>query len=745
MDSPLYADVLVVKQGSSADYTFQYMIPKRLLGLLEFGSWVQVPFGSYKTTGFVLGFSSVPVMAELKEIIALLQEEPLFNKEQLELAQWLADYYFCTTIKALLSVIAPALKKTNPRAVERLYSLIQPQELPGLREQMTRCPKKLAVLETALKHPGLNKKELAACAGVSVKTVRQLCAEGLLRVETHFPDRDPYEHYSSVSKEAVSLTEEQRHVVKEINDVLQEGSHRVFMLRGVTGSGKTEVYLRCIERAMDLGKQAITLVPEIALTPQMVRLYKERFGNKVAVLHSHMSDGERYDQWHRIARAEAPIVLGVRSAVMAPAPNVGLIIVDEEHEPSYKQERAPRYHARTVALYRTRKNNGVLVLGSATPSLESYCRALPGGEYALLDMPQRVNSKKMPQVQLVDMRQEMQAGNSGVFSLILLSKLRQRLLRKEQAIVFLNRRGYKTLVICRECGLVLKCPRCDISLIYHKDGYLRCHYCNYQIQAPKACPACGSQHLNYFGTGTQRVELELASALPGARILRMDADTTRRKRSHEKILNAYAKGEADILVGTQMVAKGLDLPGVTLVGVVNADSTLHMPDFRAGERTFQLLAQVAGRTGRGAKPGEVLIQTYTPEHYAVQTAAHHDYQDFFNRELTLRRTMNYPPFSKMIRLLISGKDNQTVQQKAAQIRFSLDALKQELEAKGVTIVGPAPAPISRLKEHYRWHIILWSADYPQLRRLMEQYFKSGYIKLGKGLEMSIDVDPMYNT
>ena len=745
MSKQLYADVLVEVSDVFAKNAYQYQIPLPLLGQINLGNRVLVPFGKREVTGFVVGFSSSSTLDQVKEIISLLEKEPLFNQDQLDLAKWLANYYYCGILKALQSVIAPVLKKTRPKAVERLYSVYQSSQMLNLQQEMSRSPKKLAVLRAVLEHPGLNKHELAVAANVSVHTVQQLCANGQLRVETDLIVRDPYEQYVQTSQDLVDLNADQVIAVNEIGIALEQGVHRVFMLQGATGSGKTEVYLRCIEKTVLSGRQAVTLVPEIALTPQMVRLYKGRFGRKVAVLHSRMSDGERYDEWSRIAAGEAPVILGVRSAVMAPAPDPGLFIIDEEHEPSYKQDEAPRYHARAVALYRMQKNSGVLVLGSATPSLESYCRALPGGEYTLLSMPERINNPNMPQVSLVDMRKETQAGNNGIFSLLLLQKLREKILLGQQAIIFLNRRGFKTLVVCRECGLVLKCPRCEISLTYHTDGKLHCHYCNYQALAPKRCPDCGGVQVGYFGTGTQRVEMDLAAALPGVRILRMDADTTSRKGSHEQILDTYLKGDADILVGTQMIAKGLDLPGVTLVGVINADSSLHMPDFRAAERTFQLLAQVAGRAGRGKIPGEVLVQTYTPEHYAVQSAANHDYLAFFNRELSVRREMNYPPFSKMIRFLFSGKDNDLVRQAAEKVYAALDDLVRCLKTQTVMIVGPAPAPLSRLKDDYRWHIILWSSDYRQLRVLMDGYQQNKFAQVSnKKTKLIIDVDPMYS-
>lgn len=744
MAEHLYADVLVEVPGVGHDRTFQYRVPPKLAQRVQFGHRVQVPFGGRRVTGFVVGFGEHEAVAGVKEIAGLVDEQPCFGEDQLALARWMAGYYFCDTVKALQTVIAPVLKKTAARRVARYFCAAGPGELPGLRREMARrAPKSLAVLEEALARPGLSRGELAAAAGATPSVVDRLVARGLLRVETETQARDPFPEPVHGDAARPRLTAEQERAVREIRVAVETARHRVFLLHGVTGSGKTEVYLHSIEDVLRAGRQAITLVPEIALTPQMIRLYRARFGRDVALLHSRMSDGERFDEWTRIERGEARVVLGTRSAVLAPVSDPGLVIVDEEHEWSYKQEEAPRYHARAVALYRAQKHRGVLVLGSATPSLETFCRALPGGVYQRLGLDNRIDGRRMPAVSVVDMREEVRAGNGGIFSRLLLQKLREKIHNNEQAIVFLNRRGLNTLVVCRECGLVMKCPRCEISLTYHVDGRLRCHYCNFNITAPGACPDCGGREVGYFGAGTQRVERELQAALPEARILRMDADTTTRKGSHQLILDAFAGGAADILVGTQMIAKGLNLPGVTLVGVVNADISLHMPDFRAGERTFQLLAQVAGRTGRGDKPGEVLIQTYTPEHYAVRAAAGHDYFTFYRHEMALRKSTGYPPFSKMVRLLLSGGDDAAVQAAAQKVREQLDGFAGVPDGGKIFIVGPAPAPLAKLKGIHRWHVIAWSPDYRLLRRVMEQFWRAaGGASPGKGLHLSIDVDPV---
>lgn len=743
MAQQLYADVMVEVEAVKLDRKFQYRVPDKLKPLLRYGQRVRVPFGGRQVTGFIIGITGQQTIDNVKEILSIVDEKPYFRPDQLALAKWIADYYFCSTVRALHTVIAPVLSKTSSKTINRYFINIQDKEWTDLHQNLARrAPKSLAVLNAARANYGLTKLELAEVAGATPSVVDRLVAKGLLRVETETPYRDPYPF--SISKiKKFRLTPEQKKAVQDITVELKTAKYRAFMLHGITGSGKTEVYLRCIEQVLQLGRQAIVLVPEISLTPQMVRLFKARFGQDVAVLHSRMSNGERYDEWVRIERGEAPVVLGTRSAILAPTSDPGLIIIDEEHEWSYKQEETPRYHARAVAIYRAQKNGGVLVLGSATPSLETYCRALPGGVYKQVKLSKRIDDRIMPKVHVIDMRQEVRSGNAEVFSLELLQKIKEKLHNKEQVIIFLNRRGFKTLVVCRECGLVLKCPRCEISLTYHNDKRLRCHYCNYLVNTPRLCPDCSGREIGYFGTGTQLVEQELNVALPDARILRLDADTTTRKGSHQYILDNFSNGGADILVGTQMIAKGLDLPGVTLVGVINADVSLHMPDFRAAERTFQLLTQVAGRAGRGDKPGEVLIQTYTPEHYAVQAAAHHDFNAFFKHEIKLRKQMGYPPFAKMVRMLVYGKNESAVQQGAELLHDKLHGFACAADGGKIFIVGPAPAPLARLKEKYRWHVIVWSADYRLLRLVIEELWRSvGGVTLDKGLHMVIDVDPM---
>ncbi|MGB9803009.1 replication restart helicase PriA, partial [Desulfofundulus sp.] len=576
----MHAEVLVSLALRQVDKVFHYNVPPSLAGRVHIGSRVLVPFGRRKLEGYVVGFSPAPDPVDLKDVAALLDEGPLFTSHQLALARWLAAYYLCPTVKALRTIIWPLLQVKGPKKVRGLWPV------PGsAAPDPRRAPKSAAVWGVIQARPGLSRQELARESGVSPRVVDAMIARGFLRTEERIEPRDPCQNLPCKWVDSPVLNEEQLQAVNKIMEALDQNSgRRVFLLHGVTGSGKTEVYLHAIAATLARGKQAMMLVPEIALTPQMIDIFRGRFGRQVAVLHSRLSDGERYDEYQRLRTGEAGVVLGARSAIFAPLERPGLIILDEEHEPSYKQEESPRYHARTVALRLAGYCGAVVVLGSATPSLESYSQAVGSGTYHLLEMPRRVGELPLPSVHVVDLRRELYEGNKGIFSRALQDAITWRLSRREQVILFLNRRGYSTLVVCRECGLVLKCPHCDISLTYHVSGRLRCHYCNYNILAPSLCPGCGSRHVSYLGMGTQKVEQEVRRLFPTARILRLDSDTVTRRDAHREIVNSFREGEVDILIGTQMVAKGLDVPGVTLVGVINADISLHMPDFRASER-----------------------------------------------------------------------------------------------------------------------------------------------------------------
>ncbi|MDN5293555.1 MAG: hypothetical protein PWQ31_860 [Eubacteriales bacterium] len=539
------------------------------------------------------------------------------------------------------------------------------------------------------------------------------------------------------------LTPPQEEVLAVLRPSLREGRKEVFLLHGVTGSGKTEVYLRAIEEVLAVGRQALVLVPEISLTPQMVERFKNRFGSRVAVWHSALSQKERNDEWLRIFSGRADIVVGARSAVFAPLRKPGLIVIDEEHENTYKQEESPRYHAREVALMRAKLAQCPVILGSATPSLESFRRA-ETGEYHLLSLPARVDNRPLPRVEIVDLREELKEGNRSVFSRLLQKEMAERLRRGEQIILFLNRRGFSTFVVCRECGLVMKCRRCDVSLTYHAGvNELRCHYCGLRVANPDSCPQCGSRYIRYFGTGTQKIEEEVKRLFPWARVLRMDVDTTSRRGAHEKIINLFREGKADILIGTQMIAKGLDIPAVTLVGVVSADTVLNLPDFRAAERTFQLVTQVAGRAGRGKIPGQVVVQSYNPDHYAIQAVRNHDYHSFYRREMEYRQRMKYPPFTHLLRVVVLGRKEEQVVRGAQFLGAELRLQMEQAGVTGVSLLGPAPAPLQKLKDTYRWQMALKGPEPEELRWLLRRALdvvKEAREMAPVGLQ--IDMDPM---
>ncbi|MFZ5643289.1 MAG: primosomal protein N' [Bacillota bacterium] len=742
MDNRAYAAVLVDISAKSLEREFHYAVPAGFEAKINIGSRVLVPFGGRKVSGYVTGFGPPPgdLLAEkgVKEVLGLLDEGPVFTPAQMDLARWMAEYYLCSPVAALNAVIWPRIQGTEVKKIRGLYVNDSAEVVPPFKGITN---KRKSVLETAGDNPGMSRKDLARAAGVSVGIVDKLVSGGFLCYGETEIRRDPYpDEEHSPDNNVINLNLEQAAALDQIIKAVDRDQREVFLLHGVTSSGKTEVYLRSIAHTLWRGRQAVVMVPEISLTPQMVSVFKRRFGDRVAVLHSRLSAGERYDEWRRIEIGEAPVVLGARSAAFAPLDKLGLIILDEEHEHSYKQEETPRYHARDIALKLAGRFEAVAVLGSATPAVESYFRAQPGGPYSLLSLTKRVEMRPLPEVTVIDMREELKAGNSGLFSRCLVDAVRERLERREQIILFINRRGYSTFVVCRDCGLVMKCPHCDISLTYHAGRHLKCHYCNHSSTAPGYCPDCGSQYIGYFGTGTQKVEEEVEKLFPGARTIRMDSDTTSRKGSHGRILGVFRDGGADILIGTQMVAKGLDLPAVTLVGVISADVTLYMPDFRAAERTFQLVAQVAGRAGRGDLGGEVLVQTYSPDNYSIIYASRHDYNNFYLHEMNLRKIMQYPPYTRLGRILVSGEDEEAV--KRMSEKLAVIASEIAIEAGGIEIMGPAAAPLSRIKDRYRFHLIIKSKSGKKLRALLKNITDRVEFKNKGNLSLMVDIDPL---
>ncbi|MDB5053753.1 MAG: primosomal protein [Bacilli bacterium] len=698
-----------------------------------------------------------------KEVVAYIQAKGNVSLEALLIrfpdeVRWIKELVLSGQLVELQTVKDRMAKK-------KVMTLFPPADLLQLKSWIEQLPEKAKrqkqVLQFMLEYPHpIKLTELMLKLDVSASTVKGLAEKGWLDLKEIEVYRDPYAMHSFPQTYPLPLTEEQRCVFTSISQAVYDQIHRVFLLHGVTGSGKTEVYLQSIQQCLDQGKEAIVLVPEISLTPQMVERFKGRFGEAVAVLHSRLSQGERYDEWRKISLQKVKVVIGARSAVFAPFTKLGLIIIDEEHESSYKQEDSPKYHAREVAIERAKRQNASVVLGSATPSLESYYRATNSTkdgcavEYTLLTMAERVEGRPLPPVQVVDMREELKEGNRSMFSRGLYKAIEERLHKKEQTVLLLNRRGYSTFVMCRTCGYTVGCPHCDISLTYHQSTKrIRCHYCGYTEREVHECPSCGSEHIRYFGTGTQRVEEELVKLFPGIRVIRMDVDTTNEKGSHEKWLNMFRDRQADVLLGTQMVAKGLDFPDVTLVGVIAADTVLNLPDFRAGERTFQLLTQVAGRAGRHQLPGEVFIQTYTPEHYSIQSASHHDYEAFIHTELDLRQLRGYPPYNRLILVTLSHEQIPLLVRTAESYVSRLKELAKDagmrLQSNANTpdewdmdILGPVASPIPRIKDRYRFQCMLKYRGERQISQLVNKATASfDDLCRQQNLQISVDVDP----
>ncbi|MGA2244883.1 MAG: primosomal protein N' [Verrucomicrobiota bacterium] len=796
---------------------FDYAIPPALAGQVDVGSRVQVPFGHRNILGVVTAMAEESGHANLKPILKIIGGQTLVTPKVLKLARWIGEYYCCAPETALKSVLPEAVRSEEAGWRERLF--VRPLPISGVFPVLPKRQREIWNLIEERREILLS--ELVELAETTTATVRRLEDRGLVEITSEISERDPYANEQILPSQPLTLNPEQATALAKITGAIDEtggtgvplggtgvppvvsdvppetgerptpvpnaaasplttpqpnpaggqiqpaGSRfhpQTFLLHGVTGSGKTEVYLQAIAHALERGLGAIVLVPEISLTPQTVERFKARFSTGklqtlVAVLHSHLSGGERHDEWHKIRQGRARIVIGARSAIFAPVEPLGLIIVDEEHEHTYKQEESPRYHARDVAIMRGQMENAVVVLGSATPSLESYynCRR---GKFALLELTQRVDDQKMPRVRVVDMRQ---AGRDGkgppIFSPQLKEAITQRLERKEQTILFLNRRGYSTALICEKCGHVCGCPNCSLALTYHRpEQALRCHICGYQERVPSVCPneKCRNPGIRYSGLGTQKVEDVLGKLFPQARVRRMDADVMKRKDDYRRVLGEFRAGKIDILVGTQMIAKGLHFPNVTLVGIIFADMALHLPDFRAGERTFQLLVQVAGRAGRGDIEGEVFVQAFTPFHPAIQFARRHDFLGFYEQEMEFREQLKYPPTGRAALLTLKGRNED-------KVKFSAEYVKREVESRVVpgiksnpaaeetatdpgrgipdlVIAGPAPAPLVRAENYYRYHLMLRTRAMSRLSRALAQI--TAQLTLPDDVTLAVDIDPV---
>lgn len=725
------AKVIVDIQVRHVDRVFDYTVPQHLVECIRPGHRVLVPFGHRRVEGFVVAYPAHSDLPNLKSVHKLLDDEPLLTPVALHLSHWMTEKYLCLLAQSLQCWLPAGVSlRRSQRAVEKTecwYHIDATKDQASLFAELYRAPMQRAALELILKEGGKLSASQARQAKLQA-ACQALVKRGIATSKQISVRRDLYPNHT-FPRIAHPLTSHQRTAVNSIKSAVKQGAGR-FLLHGVTGSGKTLVYLEAIAAACQLGKSAIVLVPEISLTPQAVAAFKGWFGDKVAVLHSRLSTSERADQWYAARRGEVQVVLGARSAVFAPLSNLGLIIVDEEQETAYKQEENPRYHAREIAEARANHEGAVLLLGSATPSLESYQRMLQG-ELTLLSLPERVDNRPLPEVTVVDMREELLAGNRSMFSQVLQQELHNCLAQKQQAILFLNRRGFASFVLCRACGATLGCNHCQVTLTYHEPDRLECHYCGERKIVPQRCPVCDSPYLRPFGAGTQRVQREVEMRFPQARVIRMDMDTTTRKGMHEKIWRTFNEGGADVLVGTQMVAKGLHFPGVTLVGVVCADTSLHFPDFRAAERTFQLLTQVAGRAGRGEESGKVIVQTYAPEHYSLQSASTHDYEGFAHQELAFRKKANYPPFAHLARVLITT-DNE---EEASSICGKLALI---CRSPNIEVIGPAPAPLSRLKDRFRWHILLKGEEI-EVNSAAKKVLQMNQIS---GSQVIVDINPM---
>lgn len=720
-------EVIVDIAHANVDRLYSYIVPDGMM--VSIGSHVLVPFGNgnRQREGFVIRVMDAqaphaerdetqPSPAALKPLLRVIEPYPILTPEQIELAYWIQKSYFCLLVDALRLMIPAQLRGSKVKEkIERTVQLANPNEVEAQllslldKSGKPRAPKQYEVLET-LRTCGLEMSvsDVLAYVPEAQSAISALIKRGYLVEGGHVTFRRPNISALTADKQVI-LNDAQKSAVEAIERAMAARSGTL-LLHGVTGSGKTEVYMRAIERCLASGRQAIMLVPEISLTPQTVGLFQERFSDGIAVLHSRLSAGERFDEWRRIRLGKARVAVGARSAVFAPMQNVGLIIVDEEHEGSYQSESVPRYHALDVAAYRAKQFASPLLLGSATPSLLSYYRAL-SGRYALLELPGRVQNRPLPVVEVIDMRQEFQAGNNGIFSGKLAQYLGECLDRGQQAMLFLNRRGYSTFISCRSCGHVVMCDNCDISMTYHKgENRLRCHFCGATQTLPAVCPACGKPFIKYFGIGTEQVEEALHDLFPKAVTLRMDTDTIRTKDSMQQMLGAFARGEAQFLVGTQMIAKGHDFPNVTLIGVVAADATLMIPDYRSTERTFQLLTQVAGRAGRDENPGKVVIQTYSPAHPAIRYAREHDYKSFYHYELEQRKKAVFPPFSIFIRILFSSDDESAllagVTTYAEQLKHALDERLGKEGEKDLMLYSASSAPIKRKQRVYRYQILI---------------------------------------
>lgn len=796
------AKVVVDVPVMQTNQPYDYAIPSELTSRLQIGMRVEVPFGPRHVQGFIVAIvDDTDYAGELREIVCPLDLEPVLTEELVQLGEDMAEQVYAFRIHCYQTMLPPLLKAKYEKefylldgyAEQQVFAVFQggdtiswdkaieigalPQllewkkqdivdirylvknkakvkkvtvyqravdtlqildELEKLNKQAKSQRALLEILTEVAPDARMTKEQFREQFDIMPRTLQIGVEKGWLLTKEVEVYRDPHKNHFFAKTEAKILNEGQQVAFDAVKETIDHDSHRVFLLKGVTGSGKTEIYLQLIGEVLKQGKTALMLVPEIALTPQMVRQFKGRFGGEVAVMHSRLSTGEKYDEWRKIKRGEARVVVGARSSIFSPVENLGIVIIDEEHETTYKQEENPKYHARNVAIYRAKYNNCPVVLGSATPSLESRARAQKN-VYQLLELNERANQQALPTVQIVDMREEFQNNNRGTFSRILQDKILERIHKNEQTVLLLNRRGYSSFIMCRDCGYVHECPNCDISMTFHMDTKgMKCHYCGHEEPVPSRCPKCQGNQFRYYGTGTQKVEAELQELIPEAKIIRMDVDTTRKKGDHERLLAAFGRGDANILLGTQMIAKGLDFPNITLVGVINADTSLSLPDFRSSEKTFQLLTQVSGRAGRSDLVGEVIVQSFNPDHYAIRYAQNHNYDGFYRQEMALRHQGGYPPYYFTTQITVSDLDEQKAQAKIYEINAKL---RNKLGPQTI-ILGPSKSSIARMNNRYYFQLLIKYKIASELHEVLKEILDQSQKDNAKGLYISIDTEPV---
>ncbi|MFW5667781.1 MAG: replication restart helicase PriA, partial [Acetivibrio ethanolgignens] len=723
---------------------------KELETSVGYGTPVRIPFGrgSRSIKGYIVGFSEKPSISveRIKAIEGVIEDGVVIESQLITLAWWMKENYGSTMNDALKTVLPV---KEAVKAKERAWISLakgRAETVVFLEESKKRSNKgRVRLLKALLEKEPMELSQAVSGLGIARTTLKDMEKLGYIHLDRERVYRNPVSVEQREEKRVI-LNGEQRRIADTIIKEWETGHRDTYLIHGVTGSGKTEVYLEIIEAVLKRKQQVIMLIPEIALTFQTVLRFYRRLGERVSVLHSRMSKGERYDQYVRAKNGDIDVIIGPRSALFAPFERLGLIIIDEEHEGSYKSEGSPKYHARETAIERARLQGASVILGSATPSLESYYKA-EKGEYRMFTMKERAGEGRLPLVHITDLREELKKGNKSIFGELLREKLLARLEKGEQSMLFINRRGYAGFVSCRSCGYVVKCPHCDVSLTFHQAGYhreggLKCHYCGYEAPMPKKCPECGSPYIAAFGTGTQKIEELLNREFPEARVLRMDMDTTQGKDGHERILSAFMNHKADILVGTQMIVKGHDFPDVTLVGVLAADLSLYAGDFRSSEKTFQLLCQAAGRAGRGRKPGEVVIQTYNPEHYSIVTAARQDYPAFYEQEILYRSMASYPPVSHMLVVFVTAREEELARRGAECLK---EITGKQLLTEQVAFIGPAAATVGKVNDIYRQVLYIKSVDYNILKEIKN--FMEGYLSCTeefKQINVQFDFDPMFH-